>query len=64
MTVGVKAQIFPLLDIEHHTYIMYQWVKSCLSDLLHHLDIEHTHLIDTTASAPYATTCHLVTAHQ
>ena len=43
---------------------MYQQVKTYLSDLLHHLHIEHTHLIDTTASAPYATTCHLVTAHQ
>ena len=64
MTVGVKAQIFPLLYEEHHAYIMHQQVNTCLWDLLHHLHIEHTHLIDTTASAPYATTSHLVIAHQ
>ena len=63
-TVGVKAQILPLLYVEHHTYIMYQQVKTCLSDLPHHLHIKCTHLIDTAASALYATTCHLVTAHQ
>ena len=43
---------------------MYQWVKNCLSDLPHYLHIEHTHLIDTTASDLYAIACHLVTAHQ
>ena len=60
-TVRVNAQIFPLPYEEHHTYIMYQWVKTCLSDLPHPLHIQHTHLINTTASALHAT---LVTAHQ
>ena len=45
---------------------MYQQVKTCLSDLLHHLHIEHSHFIDKAASALYATACHLamMTAHQ
>ena len=65
-TAGVKAWIFPLLYVEHHAYIMYQQLKTCLSDLLHHLHIEHTHLINAAASAVYAATCYLamMTAHQ
>ena len=39
--------------------MMSQQVKSCLSDLLHLLHIEHTHLNDTVASASYVTTWHL-----
>ena len=60
MTVGVKAPISTPIYTEHHIYIMYQWVKICLSDLPHHLHI--THLIDTASSALYTTACHSVTA--
>ena len=52
MKVGVKAYIFSLLYIEHHAHITFQQVKICLSDLPHHLHIEHTHLNDPATSTP------------
>ena len=60
MRVGVEAYIFPLLYVEHHACVTSQQVTTCLLILPHHLHIEHTHLKDTAASAPYATAFCLV----
>ena len=46
--------MFPLPYVEHHTYITSPQVNTCLSVLLHHLPIQHTHLNATEASALYA----------